>query len=60
MARLRAMMHDEKNFVPWNSPHNAAPKITDGHGGDWDEWCEQFRVREFPEIAAKHSQGALL
>lgn len=24
--------------------------LTDGHGGDWDEWPEDLRVREFPAV----------
>ena len=27
-------------------------KLQDSHGGDWDEWTEQYRVRECPEQTA--------
>lgn len=46
---------------PWTSPARTKlnPSITlasnivlrDSHGGNWDEWPEDLRVREFPEVA---------
>ena len=27
-------------------------RLKDGHGGDWSEWPEDLRVREFPRVAA--------
>lgn len=29
-----------------------AIQINDSHGGDWDEWPEDLRVREFPHLVA--------
>lgn len=30
--------------------------FVDGHGGDWDEWPEDIRVREFPPEFYEHAQ----
>lgn len=34
-------------------------ELKDGHGGDWDEWPEVFRVRRFPDVKLA-TQGSLL
>lgn len=41
--------------------HNGKPlSLSDAHGGDWDEWATDLRVREFPQkfsaIAARNAQ----
>jgi protein gp37 len=47
---VRQRMADPKCWIPYNSPHNLAPKITHKKGGDMAEWPEQLRVREFPKV----------
>jgi protein gp37 len=33
-------------------PHGGGLRcLVDGHGGDWGEWPEHLRVRQFPEVA---------
>jgi protein gp37 len=33
---------------------NVVPMLRDSHGGDWDEWPEDLRVREFPRTEVAH------
>jgi len=34
-------------------------KLRDKHGGDWDEWDESLRVREFPKAFHKYRAGEM-
>jgi protein gp37 len=52
VKQLGAMPFERKTFYPFSG----APQIGDSYlnlkdpkGGDWDEWPEDLRVREFPE-----------
>lgn len=49
LDNVRANWSDPKWFIPWNSSHNGAPKITHPKGGDPSEWPDDLRVREFPK-----------
>lgn len=43
------------NHPGWDEPHefnsvyDDVLELNDSHGGDWDEWPEDLRVREFPQ-----------
>lgn len=38
-------------LTPWgNVAASARIKLNDPKGGDWDEWPEDLRVRQFPEV----------
>jgi len=50
LGNVRAHWSDPGWFIPWNSAHNNAPKITHPKGGDPAEWPEDLRVRQMPEV----------
>lgn len=33
---------------------NIVPMLRDSHGGDWDEWPADLRIREFPTVEKSH------
>jgi protein gp37 len=40
--------------VVWDPTMNGwtEGRFNDSHGGDWDEWPEAFKVRQFPEVSS--------
>lgn len=41
----------EDHQINWNPPVNHW-ELKDSHGGDWDEWPDDLRVRDFPDPVA--------
>jgi hypothetical protein len=43
-----------------NAVENGQPlKLSHAHGGDWQEWPEDLRVREFPQGFHRYRQTEL-
>lgn len=57
--------HDDPYVVGWPDDvrfgtingRDARPLLRDRKGGDWEEWPEDLRVRQFPEVAPGRDQG---
>ncbi|MCH8476205.1 MAG: phage Gp37/Gp68 family protein [Opitutales bacterium] len=68
LARAREIRnHCQKNSVAFflkqlgrNQVDKGKPiKLRDGHGGDWDEWPGDLKIREFPQAFHEHRKGKL-
>lgn len=57
VKQLGSLAYDSKRRISIDGPDSHAEELDlrDHHGGDWDEWPEDLRVREFPILVGAPS-----